>query len=362
MSTLKHLQTWASRPSDFTDEVKLRRSRKPNRPRKSGIVGPEPDWEVIYSNVPFKALYRYFDICEFSHMQPLFPRDGVYWSPKGMQHTSGMRASHVLAWTRWAHSVGVRFQGNADYVFPKVGPEEKVRYVPFKHIVRHRKAGETKGPRPFKSPVYWRKPTSKEVRNLWYHTKEKSTFKEHASRCKPTQRLVNQPKVDVPDIVIRSLNRIYARSSGRTLPVLRKNWQGQKPPREQRIAAWNAAKLQAEEYTQQLKTAVIRTRLVSRQSRLLMEFQSASAAAEFHLRGVEEFGFYYSDLVRLSSEELDEIMQKALDELGAHIHLQKTENKGLVKNPDTIRWFIRHLQDVCNHRDAVNRGFSVIDF
>jgi hypothetical protein len=200
------------RPVDYTDVVKLRKQRKPNRPRKTGVVGPELDWEVIYSHVPFKALQRYFVAHQFSNLSRMFPRNGVYHSPKGCIHTSGMRRAHIAAWTRFCYANKIEYSGTNGYLFPK----EVVVDYPAKPFYRvrssHKKGRHVGSKNPSDPPVRWEKLSSKRVRSEWYHRKEKTPFKEFMSTVKNRQYYaIKGVPGPLPGPVLEALTSIYSR-------------------------------------------------------------------------------------------------------------------------------------------------------
>lgn len=211
-------QVWTTRPVDFTDQVKIRKQRAPKRPRVEGIVGPEPDWEVIYSDIPFSQLERFFIVGQFSHMEGMFPRNGVYSSKRGCIHTSGMKVAHVLAWTEWAHQIGVQFSGKSGYIFPK---GEEVKAVPFKYRIRHLHAADRIGPKAIgQSPIYFGTISSKKLRTEWWKSTTKMSFKEFIKERKTLQPFLHGKKtqgVPLPPIVLKALTGIYTRKA--PLPV-----------------------------------------------------------------------------------------------------------------------------------------------
>jgi hypothetical protein len=204
-------------PPWYISDVKLRSAARPKvfRSRETGIVGPEPDWGVLYSNIPINTLKKYFDVLDFSDMSFLFPRNGVYQSPKGMVHTSGMTAKHVAAWTNFAHRHGVMFSGKNGYTFPS-----DVKKVGFKtnkrgHFVTHRHRSNAERKTGINArPLTYEKSTSAELRKAWFHAKERTKFSEFVKSHKcvyPTlhSRLGSSRP---PALVLEALQKIYSRT------------------------------------------------------------------------------------------------------------------------------------------------------
>jgi len=115
------------------------------RPRVSGVVGPELDWSVRYSNVPLR-LFRlitawnagcpHWIMLAFTTPPPTevsnelkSASDAPYWKvdersaktrPKaGCTRTFDWTDAQVSVWTRFCHVYGIQFAGKADYKVPK---------------------------------------------------------------------------------------------------------------------------------------------------------------------------------------------------------------------------------------------------
>jgi hypothetical protein len=215
--------------------------KPPNeRPRMDGVVGPEPDWHVIYSHVPLKEMTKLFpDLGGYGHFHQMFPRGGKLRSPPGMIHTSGMKYKHVLMWTAMAHAVGIQFSGKKGYKFPKMPMEGiQLRFENLNKITHKKRA---KGPwvDP-KSPLREKKHSSKQMRKSWYHTRHltKQTFKEFASTWKKTHHVLGNTKLPIPRPTAEALVRIYTRRIEQTVkPVPKEAFKSRQ--------AWKQAKQQA---------------------------------------------------------------------------------------------------------------------
>jgi len=105
------------------------------RERKSGIVGPEPDWSVRFSELPNDEFGRRRGFPTYGLLreliQPLSKRTSVYrktgveypmstmtYAQHACLETVFLTDEGVLAWTRFAHKMGITFNGERKYNFP----------------------------------------------------------------------------------------------------------------------------------------------------------------------------------------------------------------------------------------------------
>jgi hypothetical protein len=91
------------------------------RTRTSGLVGPEPDWSIVYSDPDRHGVKDAMDIRKgiFPYIEKINGRSvyGMPMAPHGCAHTFYMREDNVLKWTKWAHENGVHFHGKRGYTF-----------------------------------------------------------------------------------------------------------------------------------------------------------------------------------------------------------------------------------------------------
>jgi len=218
-------------PHDYIEDVSLRRFRKPLRPRCSGIVGPEPDYEVIYSDIPFKELERFFDVCGYSHMSKVFPRNGKYTSRTGCIHTSGMQLKHIRTWTNFANRVGIEFHSKNGYKFPKGIKKEPIEGSLIKYGPTHTKATpsikKAKSLVPEGAPLLQkRRISAKSLRRIWLSLGAArphfSEFVEQFNDKREFLALGTSVK-KAPQLVIDAVIKIYSKEEYVTgsLPFLR---------------------------------------------------------------------------------------------------------------------------------------------
>jgi len=244
------------------------------RNRTSGVVGPELDWSVVYSDVPFSLFHRpgakygedYFGtgLRTSGSNYRIFPEDPnrvhreygrLHASKHGCVITHMMTIENVIEWTSWAHRNNVHYHGNRGYV--RVNREHvidaslddpKYLFQVRKHlglIKSHGRSDLAKIRRSarrgkllytVKKPVpdlFVNRPilSAKHARESWVAQGSNgslSRFKLEIPTCKAL--FPERCRTQVPTIVFRSLKRIY---SG---PVRAQPWFVTKPEKDLKLA------------------------------------------------------------------------------------------------------------------------------
>lgn len=226
-------------------------SRPKIRTRKTGRVGPELDWSVVYSDVPVDLVAGYVNRGSRSHGRyDIFPflHDSDPYYEKSTKSTLAkhrciptfaMQAHNVALWTEFAMKHCVSFHGERGYSWKRFpdssqSPEDGLEFFRQLKISgltsRHRRSdtakirrGANRGVR--EALVEGRSPASlfvrryafsaKEMRRKWGCLKpyERPCFKDFKGSCETVLTLF--PKGHrrvIPPIVFSSLRRIYSRS------------------------------------------------------------------------------------------------------------------------------------------------------
>lgn len=139
-------------------------------------------------------------------------------SVKGCIHTCGMMPEHVYAWTSWAYTMGVRYDGNWGYQFPKdpFGSQDRRQLGMYAYKPRHvKRKGRVD---PFKSPVQVKKISSKEIRKNWFHTSRNIPFKEYMKKVPRYRNTLRNTKINLSDKAVEALVSIYSRREAPVVP------------------------------------------------------------------------------------------------------------------------------------------------
>jgi hypothetical protein len=156
----------------------------------------------------------------FSDYSGIFPRKNTMPSCKGCIHTAAMMPEHIYAWTAWAHTIGVRYDGKWGYHFPK-DPEgqikDKILRLGRGRDSRHKKREKGRIP-PFANPIEVRKVPSKVLRRTWYRTARNTPFREWMSSAKRTEKFVNNTNIRIGGRAELALRAIYQRVEKVDLP------------------------------------------------------------------------------------------------------------------------------------------------
>lgn len=228
-------------------------SRPTIRTRLSGVVGPEPDWSVIYSDLSRYIFNerngkRFFNsaVLRTDLVGPL-DRDGSFptWRgrllfPKTVEetltghetlHTCFMDRQAVLDWTEFAHLNGVEFHGKRGYRMPgtnldPIGAFRRLRregyysrhkrsnYARITRSARRGKSEALISPMPVER-LFVTRPVlpMKEIRKGWYYNNpNKLRWKEFlALQEKAITLFPKQCRSPIPGIVYGSLKKIYSK-------------------------------------------------------------------------------------------------------------------------------------------------------
>lgn len=224
------------------------------RPRESGIVGPEPDYSVRTSYIPvglFHTLLRWIGkqrtyqiFSGYSQIQrDLSPAESAkYRPPKGfMSMNLNWTDSQVKAWTKMAHLCGITYVGKQHYNVPKAllgywrggthyhnpMPREWHKLGPYADLTlplkkRHPRSEKRRigrslersvkevivKPLPLQSVLGLRKIyTKREIDRMYQRDMPISQFRESIPTCLSIR--FGKPR-QVPQIVLESLRRIYS--------------------------------------------------------------------------------------------------------------------------------------------------------
>jgi len=214
------------------------------RPRTSGVVGPEPDTSFIYASIQNDEFGRRGHFPTFKLLRELIQpfsaetrrrnNPGYLVCEHAKLETCFMSLEGIRAWTRWAHKMGVQFNGPRGYKFPPKrvwntsddclnylvtvgkGQTHKRSEAARKRRRERRSLRVLKG---IPEPVYGLEPIvdrpripARVLRIMYDPSKETwKSFKEAHQRIIPSVN-VKHVRGPVPQIVIDSINKIYSKS------------------------------------------------------------------------------------------------------------------------------------------------------
>lgn len=223
-------------------------SRPLIRTRTKGLVGPEPDWSVVYSDLPMDIIYKlnpgdgrgneafYHGKMAVRPLEPNpYDRVGVVIERhNGMARTFLFDLEDILLWTSMAHAAGVTFNGNRGYSMPKKFAKNKLpdwldSYNQYcMNFKIHERTPSSKYKRsclrkikrgmvtyPKTVPLENRKPTCREARRDWRREFSKGRtipWSEYKKTLKSSIYMVYRDHVSRPSqVVISSLVKIYSK-------------------------------------------------------------------------------------------------------------------------------------------------------
>lgn len=245
LTTKRERNSLVSKPG-HRDLKRALDSRPKIRTRKNGLVGPEPDWSVVYSDLPMDLVYRlnpgngggneaYYH-GKMAH-EPLIPeplsRTGLTWGRINRNaEVELFDLKEILNWTRIAHASGVCFKGERGYSLSKALwkeplPEWVNHYDYLMNRPVHRRSCVSKINRarlrrvregnykfPSTIPLRVRLPSCKVMRKDWQQSFGPRTvsFQDFKKASKPSLHMWFPHVTKPSNLVIESLIRIYSRT------------------------------------------------------------------------------------------------------------------------------------------------------